>query len=95
MLNRVLNRAAAHKAAIRRFSTTRPAPIRYGLVCSAGIAFTMAVTASKLSLDAQHVPEHAISEANPAKARYVAFDEVQQHTSSDSCWVIIEGQVYE
>ncbi|TIC33521.1 hypothetical protein E3Q02_03491 [Wallemia mellicola] len=85
-----------NRASFRRISTASRSPsIRYGLICSAGLAFTVAVTTSKLSLESQQVPEEALSEANPAKARYVAFDEVQKHTTPESCWVIIEGQVYD
>ncbi|TIB03312.1 hypothetical protein E3P96_01932 [Wallemia ichthyophaga] len=97
----MMNRAAATKQllrpAIRRISTARPPPIRYGLLCSAGLAFTFAVTASKLSLDsdAQNIPQEAISLANPAKARYIAYEEIEKHNSAESCWVIIDGQVYD
>lgn len=33
--------------------------------------------------------------ANKNTAAYVSFSEVQKHTTRDSCWVIIEGQIYD
>lgn len=33
--------------------------------------------------------------ASKNAAAHVSFSEVQKHTTRDSCWVIIEGQIYD
>ena len=80
---------------IRRFHyVARTSPtIRYSVICSAGLAFTIGITSSKLNLD--KIPKNSANESNPSKERFIHFDEVQKHTTSDSCWVIIDGHVYE
>jgi L-lactate dehydrogenase (cytochrome) len=32
---------------------------------------------------------------SPHAAKQISYSEVQKHASKDSCWVIIEGQVYD
>ena len=49
--------------------------------------------ATPISLDAHaHVRVPKPSTDSP---RYITYEEVQQHKSRESCWVIIDGQVYD
>ena len=45
-----------------------------------------------MNLDASSQKAPVPSKASP---KYISYDEVQKHNSPESCWVIINGQVYD
>lgn len=76
---------------------THARPLVAGLL-GAGIAaglFTTYTLFNPLNLDASKDRHASAPAPSKSAAGYISYDEVQKHNTPDSCWVIVEGQVYD
>ncbi|EKM59804.1 uncharacterized protein PHACADRAFT_138050 [Phanerochaete carnosa HHB-10118-sp] len=88
-------RAASTKAARKPAAGPLAAAALVGGALVAG--YLSYASARPVALDAPTAAggSNSATTATTAAARYISYAEVQQHNTRESCWVVIDGQVYD